>query len=99
VQVAALEKVAEENGRLEARVAALQGLIDDSAAERRRAQHFREVRLHFYTRLLILSSARYAEFFGVLFQSFGAAASALCQYEIRASNQKALDHGNCHSLG
>lgn len=44
LQVASLETIVEEKGRLEARVAALQGRVDDSAAERKRADHFREVR-------------------------------------------------------
>lgn len=41
--MAALETIAEEKGRLDAQVAALQGRVDDAAAERRRAEHFREV--------------------------------------------------------
>lgn len=50
--MASLEAVAEEKGRLEARVAALQGKVDDASAERRRAEHFREVCLNFVFSIL-----------------------------------------------
>lgn len=44
-QVAEMEEAAEDHGRLVAQVAALQGRVDDTAAEQARAAHFQKVRV------------------------------------------------------